>query len=77
LKKLALRGSEILPGDILSGVWWFPDGKGEVVSLSLFEGTTKGFAGVGSQVATIKGSDRKLTLPQVNWYIVQRNIENV
>lgn len=72
MKKLALRGSEIQVGDTLTGVWWFPDGRGEVVSLSPFEGTTKEFAGVGSQVATIKGSDRKMTLPQVDWYVVTR-----
>lgn len=74
VEKLALRGSEILPGDILSGVWFFPDGKGEIISLTPFEGKSKEFAGVGSQVATIKDCSYTVTLCAADWWIVRRRI---
>jgi hypothetical protein len=74
LSKLALRGSDIQVGDILSSVWFFPAGVGEVVSLVPYEGKSKEFAGVGSQVATIKDCSYTVTLCYVDWWIVERNI---
>lgn len=73
MNKLALRGSEIQVGDILKDMWFFPKGEGEVISLSPYIGPMLYFAGEGSQVATIRGTARKLTLPAVNWYIVYRD----
>lgn len=70
--KVALTGDKIRIGDIVRDVWWFPDNTGEVVSLIPYTNSLLYFAGAGSQVATIKGTDRKLTLPSINWYIVER-----
>lgn len=70
--KLALTGDKLCIGDILKGIWFFPNGIGEIVSLVPFEGKLLEFAGAGSQIASIKGSDRKLTLPATDWYIVYR-----
>lgn len=72
MKKLALRGNQIQVGDILTGVWFFPNGRGEVVELHPFEGRTKDFAGEGSQMAIIKDCSYKMSLPAIDWFIVER-----
>jgi len=70
--KVVVRGSEVAVGDILSDIWWFPEGGGEIESLSPYEGYMLYFAGEGSQIATVKGVTNKLVLPQINWYVVER-----